>query len=100
MSDKISIIYSNGIQTNLNHNEQIERVIINDVAVYDVNAKELPETTSETTTLSLSEMERRHIVCVLKLVKGHKGKAAKILAINPKTLYLKMKSYNIVSTYE
>jgi two-component system response regulator AtoC len=49
---------------------------------------------------SLSEMERQHILRVLKLVKGHKGKAAKILEINPKTLYLKMKSYNIISSYE
>ena len=49
---------------------------------------------------SLSEMERRHILNVLRLVKGHKGKAARILEINPKTLYLKMKSYNIISSYE
>ena len=50
--------------------------------------------------LSLSEMERHHILHVLKLAKGHKGKAAKLLEINPKTLYLKMKSYNIVSVFE
>ena len=50
--------------------------------------------------LSLSEMERRHILQVLKLVNGQKGKAAKILEINPKTLYLKMRSYNIVSVFE
>jgi two-component system, NtrC family, response regulator AtoC len=51
-------------------------------------------------SLSLSEMERRHILYVLKVVKGHKGKAAKLLEINPKTLYLKMKSYNIAPIYE
>jgi DNA-binding NtrC family response regulator len=51
-------------------------------------------------SFSLAEMERQHILRVLKLVKGHKGKAAKILEINPKTLYLKMKSYNIISSYE
>jgi two-component system, NtrC family, response regulator AtoC len=56
--------------------------------------------TDNTAALSLSEMERRHILRVLKLVKGHKGKAAKILEINPKTLYLKMKTYNIISVYE
>jgi two-component system response regulator AtoC len=50
--------------------------------------------------LTLSEMERQHILRVLKLVKGHKGKAARTLDINPKTLYLKMKAYNIVSSYE
>jgi two-component system response regulator AtoC len=51
-------------------------------------------------SLSISEMERRHILHVLKVVKGHKGKAARLLEINPKTLYLKMKSYTIVSVYE
>ena len=45
-------------------------------------------------------MERRHIIRVLGLVNGHKGKAADILEIHPKTLYLKMKTYNIVSVYE
>lgn len=50
--------------------------------------------------LSLKEMERRHIIKVLGLVKGHKGKAADILEIHPKTLYLKMKNYSIVSVYE
>jgi two-component system response regulator AtoC len=55
---------------------------------------------SPSSSLSLDEMERTHILYVLKLVKGHKGKAAKLLGINPKTLYLKMKTYNIVSVYE
>ncbi len=49
---------------------------------------------------SLKEMERKHILNVLKLTNGHRGKAAKILEINAKTLYLKMKAYNIVSVYE
>ncbi|HUI92609.1 MAG TPA: sigma-54 dependent transcriptional regulator [Chitinivibrionales bacterium] len=48
----------------------------------------------------LSEVERRHIIAVLKFVKGHKGKAAEILEINPKTLYRKIKEYNIVPVYE
>jgi DNA-binding NtrC family response regulator len=54
----------------------------------------------QTPSMTLSEMERLHILRVLKLVKGHKGNAAGILGINPKTLYLKMKTYNIVSVYE
>jgi DNA-binding NtrC family response regulator len=48
----------------------------------------------------LSDVERRHIINVLKHVQGHKGKAAKILEINPKTLYRKIKEYNIVPVYE
>ncbi len=50
--------------------------------------------------LSLSEIERQHIIHVLGLVNGHRGKAANLLGINPKTLYLKMKNYNIISIYE
>ncbi|KMQ52879.1 Response regulator [Chitinispirillum alkaliphilum] len=49
---------------------------------------------------TLKELERKHIVNVLKHVNGHKSRAAKILGICPKTLYLKMKSFNIVSVYE
>ncbi|MFP4013015.1 MAG: sigma-54-dependent transcriptional regulator [Chitinispirillaceae bacterium] len=50
--------------------------------------------------LSLKDMERRHIIHVLGIVNGHRAKAAKMLEISPKTLYLKMKTYNIVSVYE
>ena len=50
--------------------------------------------------LPLDEIERRYIIEVLKSVKGHKGMAAKILAINPKTLYRKIKEYNIVPMFE
>jgi DNA-binding NtrC family response regulator len=59
---------------------------------------ELPEIDQSNQTLR--EMERRHIIHVLGLVNGHKGKAAKILDINAKTLYLKMKLYNIIAAYE
>lgn len=48
---------------------------------------------------SLKEMERRHIINVLKYVNGHKGRGAKLLEINPKTLYYKMKKYNITVDY-
>lgn len=60
----------------------------------------LPQIQAETGAVSLKEMERRHIINVLSMVGGHKGKAAKLLEINPKTLYMKMKTYNIVTTYE
>ena len=49
---------------------------------------------------SLKDVERRHIISVLRTVNGHKGKAAEILEINPKTLYRKMKDYAIVSIFE
>ena len=49
---------------------------------------------------ALSDMERNHIVNVLKYVNGHKGNAAKLLQINAKTLYRKIKEYNIMTLYE
>lgn len=49
---------------------------------------------------SLKEMERRHIINVLKYVKGHKGRGAQLLEINPKTLYYKIKKYNITVDYK
>jgi DNA-binding NtrC family response regulator len=49
---------------------------------------------------ALSDMERHHIIAVLKFVNGHKGKAAKLLEINAKTLYRKIREYNIVAMYE
>jgi len=50
--------------------------------------------------IPLSELERRHIISVLKYSHGHKGKVAKILEIDPKTLYYKMKKYNILIDYK
>ena len=44
---------------------------------------------------SLQELERQHIIAVLKETDGHKGKAANILGIDPKTLYRKIITYNI-----
>ncbi len=44
---------------------------------------------------SLQELERQHIIAVLKETNGHKGKAANILGIDPKTLYRKIIEYQI-----
>jgi two-component system response regulator AtoC len=41
----------------------------------------------------LEDMEREHILRVLNKVGGHRGKAAEILGIAPKTLYNKLESY-------
>jgi len=45
--------------------------------------------------LPLFEMEKRYILKVLKKVDGNKLKTAKILGINPSTLYRKMTGYDI-----
>jgi two-component system response regulator AtoC len=44
---------------------------------------------------SLEEMERQHIILTLKQVGGHRGKAAALLGIDPKTLYRKILTYGI-----
>ena len=48
-------------------------------------------------TGSLETMERQHIVATLRQVAGHRGKAAALLAIDPKTLYRKVIAYGIVA---
>jgi DNA-binding NtrC family response regulator len=44
---------------------------------------------------SLEAMEREHIVATLREVGGHRGKAATVLGIDPKTLYRKILAYGI-----
>ena len=46
---------------------------------------------------SLEEMERQHIIATLRQVAGHRGKAATLLGIDPKTLYRKIQGYGITS---
>ncbi len=45
--------------------------------------------------VSLERMERQHIVATPRQVDGHRGKAAALLAIDPKTLYRKILGYGI-----
>jgi DNA-binding NtrC family response regulator len=44
---------------------------------------------------SLEEMERQHIIVTLRQAGGHRGKAAALLGIDPKTLYRKILAYGI-----
>ncbi|HEV8617092.1 MAG TPA: sigma-54 dependent transcriptional regulator [Methylomirabilota bacterium] len=48
-----------------------------------------------TSSGSLESMERQHIVATLRQVGGHRGKAAALLSIDPKTLYRKILAYAI-----
>src|SRR5205823_5579193 len=52
----------------------------------------LPEQEEEG-DVPLANVERRHILTVLRRQNGNKVRAAKILGINVKTLYNKIKSY-------
>jgi transcriptional regulator with PAS, ATPase and Fis domain len=45
--------------------------------------------------VSLSELEKRHIIRVLRRTGGNQRRTARILGINPSTLWRKIKQYNI-----
>jgi two-component system response regulator AtoC len=47
------------------------------------------------TTTSLADLEKEQILATLDKVNWHRGKAAGLLGITPKTLYRKLRSYNI-----
>jgi DNA-binding protein Fis len=51
------------------------------------------ETDDELLQLPLAEVEKRHILRVLASTGGNKTRAAKILGIDTKTLYNKLKAY-------
>jgi len=44
---------------------------------------------------TLEAIERQAIVATLRQVGGHRGKAASVLGIDPKTLYRKILGYQI-----
>jgi len=50
---------------------------------------------AQSASASMEAMERQHIVNTLREVGGHRGKAAALLAIDPKTLYRKINAYRI-----
>jgi DNA-binding NtrC family response regulator len=57
--------------------------------------REASATAAEPAAGSLEAMERQHIVSTLREVGGHRGKAAALLAVDPKTLYRKIIAYGI-----
>jgi two-component system, NtrC family, response regulator AtoC len=64
-------------------------------------ATAIPKETSAAVSITpLRDVERQHIISALKEMHGHKGRAAKALGINPKTLYRKMKEYGVTQVYE
>jgi len=46
---------------------------------------------------SLADLEKEQILAILNRVNWHRGKAASLLGITPKTLYRKLRSYNLAS---
>src|SRR2546425_1002481 len=49
----------------------------------------------DTALISLDDIERRHVLKVLQHCAGNRARAAKILGVDPKTLYNKLKSYHL-----
>ena len=58
-------------------------------------AAAVPASAASATAASLEAVERLHIVNTLRQVGGHRGKAAALLEIDPKTLYRKILAYRI-----
>ena len=54
-----------------------------------------PTATSVPGAPTLEAIERQAIVATLRQVGGHRGKAASVLGIDPKTLYRKILGYQI-----
>ena len=54
-----------------------------------------PERRKTVELLTLEELEKRHIERVLEITGGNRPKAARILGVNPSTVYRKIEKYNI-----
>jgi len=62
-----------------------------------IDSSSLPPdiTGGKTTSRRLVDVEREHILKVLRECNGHRGRAAEILGIDPKTLYRKLMLYGV-----
>ena len=54
---------------------------------------EMQDATPAERPVTLAVAERRHILAVLAHTKGNRGEAAKILGIDPATLWRRLKKY-------
>jgi len=91
---------------------ELENVIERSIALSNgevVDAKDLPEHLFQmkpgdliddlaTDNMPLTEVEKRYIVRILQRTSWHQSKAAQILGIDRKTLYRKIKEYNLVQS--
>ena len=81
----------------------IERLVVmtegNSISIEDLpeNIRLVSSTTAEGTEVILSGVEKKHILKVLHEKQGNKTLAAEALGISLKTLYNKLKAYNIDS---
>jgi len=75
----------------LTENDTVEP---SDLLYYGLNASTIPESDVDRPR-RLAEMEKEHIARTLKMFSGHKGKTAKWLGIDRKTLRAKLRRYAI-----
>jgi DNA-binding NtrC family response regulator len=75
---------------------QNDEIVVNDLVNIIRNYKEpVQESYESTDKMSLDQVEKRYIIKVLEITNGNKVKASQILGIDRKTLYKKIKDYNI-----
>lgn len=69
------------------------------VEIYNKKKRPIPPAKAEKTpssqVRSLADIEKEQILATLNKVNWHRGKAATLLGITPKTLYRKLRSYNL-----
>ena len=74
-----------------------DEIVVKDLVSILKNYKE-PEQNdinSDDSNMSLEQLEKKYIIKVLEITNGNKVKASQILAIDRKTLYKKIRDYNI-----
>ncbi len=62
-----------------------------------MNSEESNDSTRPQALLPMREVERRYIARVLELTRGNRTEASRILGFDRKTLYRKLRRYNLAS---
>lgn len=70
-------------------------VEIDDLLLPPANGSTPPGGAGNDSLVSLSELEKQHILRVLKASNGNKTQAAKVLGISVRNLYRKLEEYRI-----
>lgn len=73
-----------------------DTIVVNDILNSNKNFKTSVQNDIENTdNMNLNEIEKKYIIKVLNITNGNKLKAAQILGIDRKTIYKKIRDYNI-----